>query len=65
MSANAISECMFAQVDQEGKQLLLLDEFIDHRSTDRAVKQSDAFINSPNGRKRRKETTRGWELLVK
>jgi hypothetical protein len=64
MSANAISGCMFAQVDQEGNRLLLLDEFIDHRSTDQAVKQADTF-KSPNGRKRRKETTKGWELLVK
>jgi hypothetical protein len=44
--------------------LTLLDEFIDHRSTDQAVKQADAFVDSPNGRKRRRKTTIGWELLV-
>ena len=65
MSANAIAECMFAQVDQEGNRLLLLDEVMDHRSTKEAVKQADAFVVAPNGRRRRKETTKGWELLLK
>jgi hypothetical protein len=45
--------------------ILMLCEFIDYRCTDQAVKQSDAFVESPNGRKRRKETTKGWGLLVK
>jgi hypothetical protein len=45
--------------------ILLLCEFIDYRCTDQAVKQSDAFVESPNGRKRRKETTKGLWLLVK
>jgi hypothetical protein len=65
MSANAISECMFAQVDQEGNRLLLIDEFVDYRCTNLAVKQSGAFVESPNGRKRHRETKKGWELLVK
>jgi hypothetical protein len=65
MWANTITENMFAQVDHEGGRLLLLDEVIDHRSTKDATTQADAFINATNGRRRQKQTTRGWELLLK
>jgi Reverse transcriptase (RNA-dependent DNA polymerase) len=65
MSANAIAECMFAQVDHDGSRLLLLDEIIDHRSTKDAITQTDAFVNATNGRRRRKQTTKGWEFLMK
>jgi hypothetical protein len=54
MSANATSQCMFEQVDQEGNRLLLLDEVIDHRTTKDAITQADAFLNEPNGRRSRK-----------
>jgi hypothetical protein len=56
---------MFAQVDQEGKRLSLFEEIIDHRSTKEATMQADSFINSARGRRRRRHTTKGWELLVK
>jgi hypothetical protein len=65
MSANTITENMFAQVDHEGGRLLLLDEIIDHRSTKDATTQADAFINASNGRRRRRQTTKGRELLFK
>jgi hypothetical protein len=54
MSANTITGNMFAQVDHEGGRPLLLDEIIDHRSTKDAITQVDAFLNAPNGRRRRK-----------
>ena len=28
------------------------------------IKESDAYITSSNGSKRRKETTKGWEVLI-
>ena len=65
MTANGIAENLFAQVDQEGHRLLLMDEIIDHRRGPNALPQSDAFITSPNGRKRRKTTTKGWDLLIR
>jgi hypothetical protein len=64
MTANAIAENLFAQVDQEGHRLLLMDEIIDHRRGPDAVSQADAFITSPSGPKRKK-TTKGWDLLIK
>ena len=65
MTANAIAENLFSQVDQEGHRLILMDEVVDHRRGSDAVTHENAFIASRNGRKRRKETTRGWEFLIK
>ena len=64
MSANAIAEHMFAQVDQQGHRLILLDEILDHRFSDEAVKESEAFFEV-NGREHRKRTTKGTEMLIR
>ena len=42
-----------------------MDEIIGHRSNEHTVKQQDAFIITKTGTKRRKETTKGWELLIR
>ena len=65
MTANAISENLFSQVDQEGHRLLMMDEIVDHRRGSDALKEEDAFVKSANGEKRRKQTTKGWELLLR
>ena len=65
MSANVIAENLFAQVDQDGHRLLLIDEIVDYRTTADAIKQADAFITLKNGRKSRRQTTKGWELLIR
>mmetsp|Transcript_24453 Transcript_24453/g.37196 ORF Transcript_24453/g.37196 Transcript_24453/m.37196 type:complete len:272 (-) Transcript_24453:1442-2257(-) len=64
MAANAIAEAMFASVDKEGHRHLLLDCIIDTRCSKDAVTKDDAFVVSFNGTKRRKETTKGWEVLI-
>ena len=64
MTANVIAENMFANVDEEGHRHLLLDSIIDFRKTKNAIRKEDAFITSSSGTKRRKETTRGWEILI-
>ena len=65
MAANTIAINMFAQVDEDGNRHVLFDEISDHSSDESAVKQADAFITNKSGTKRRQETTRGWELLVR
>jgi hypothetical protein len=65
MTANAIAEHLFAQVDSEGRRLLLIDEIVDHRRSADAVTVADGFITSRNGRKHHRKTTKGWELLVR
>ena len=62
--ANVIAENMFAQIDTEGRQYLLMDEIIDHRYDDSALRADDGFIVSRNGNRVPKKTTRGWQLLV-
>ena len=64
LAANTIAENLFAQVDDEGFRTLLLQEIVDHRVNGREIKKDNAFIVSPNGGRRRKETTKGWEILI-
>ena len=64
VSANLIAENMFATVDEEGHRHLLLDSIIDTRKSAEAVDKADAFIQSSNGTRRRRETTKGWEVLI-
>ena len=43
---------------------MLFDEIIDNQVDGTEIKQQDAFIVSKNGGKRRRETTKGWEMLL-
>ena len=64
MTANLIAENMFATVNEEGHRHLLLDSIIDFRKNDDTIKQEDAFIIRKSDTWRRRETTKGWEILV-
>ena len=55
---------MFAQVDDEGNRFLLLDSIADYRTDGSELKQQEAIIISKNGGRRRKETTKGWEIIL-
>jgi hypothetical protein len=62
--ANVIAENLFAQVDSKGNQYVLMKEISEHRKDDTAIPAADSWVTTPNGRKFRKKTTRGWHLLV-
>ena len=62
--ANVIAENMYAQVDDEGNQYLLLQEITDHKSDNSAIPISDGMIRNRSGTLKPKVTTRGWYLLV-
>jgi hypothetical protein len=64
IAANAIAENMFAQVDDKDNRHVLFEEIIDHRTDGTEVKQQDAFLTTRNGNKRRRETTKEWEILI-
>ena len=65
LPANIIAESILTQVDEDGHKQMMLDEIIDHRSTDQAIKKEDGYVyNYYIESKRRKKTTRGWELCV-
>ena len=53
LTANAITQNMFAQVDDKGNIHVLFEEIIDHRHTALALKQADAFIVTSIGNRRR------------
>ena len=65
LAANAIAENLFAQIDGEGNHHVLFEEIMDHRTNGKQVLQQDAFIVNRSGTRRRRETTIGWELLVR
>jgi hypothetical protein len=62
--ANIIVENMFAQVDSEGNQYLLLKEITNHKHDNSAIPISEGMVRSSNGTTKPKVTTRGWFLLV-
>ena len=64
LAANAIASNMFAQIDDDGNRFTILDSIVDHRVDGTEIKRDDGFIISHNGGKRRKMTTRGWEILL-
>jgi hypothetical protein len=54
---------MFAQVDNEGNQYLLLQEITDHKKDNSAIPISEGMIQNSSGTSKPK-VTRGWFLLV-
>ena len=64
LAANSIAENMFAQVDDEGHRFVLLDSVMDHCIDGTELRKKDGFIQSSNGGRRRKETTKGWDILL-
>jgi hypothetical protein len=63
--ANTIAENMFAQVDSEGNQFLLLQEITDHKRDHSAVLISEGTVHDANGQTTKpKVTTRGRSLLL-
>ena len=64
LSANHIAENQFAHVDDEGNRQVLMKEIIDYHTNGQEVKHQDAFITMRTGTKRRRETTKGWEILI-
>ena len=63
LSANVIAENMFASIDEEGHHHLLLDSIVDVRKSKDAVGKEDAHMTSSNGVRRRRETTKSWDVL--
>lgn len=62
-SANIIAENMFAQCDPDGNQFRLMDEIVDYKSDDKAVKFADRFV-TVNGRQYHRKSTAGWNLCI-
>jgi Reverse transcriptase (RNA-dependent DNA polymerase) len=64
LTANIINESIMSQVDAAGKHYVIFKDIVDHRSDKTAVTLVDGFTLDRKGRRHRKITTKGWELLV-
>ena len=63
-AANVRAENIYSQLDNEGNRFLLLEEIMDHRRDGSAVHADNKYITH-NGRKILRQTTRGWEFLIR
>ena len=53
---------MYSQCDPDGHEYILLDEIVDHRRTDTAIKLADQKVMRANGRTYLRRSTIGWQL---
>ena len=66
LASNIIAEAIFAKVDDEGREYLLLDSIIDHKRDDTvALDESNGWDIKPNGDRVAKRTTQGWKFLLR
>ena len=49
VTANFIAENLFSQVDEQGQEFQIMEEMLDCRFTDEAVKPANGFTCSQNG----------------
>jgi hypothetical protein len=64
-TANIIAENLYSQVMDDGSEMVILEEIIDHRKDGSAVSKDDMYVRSYNGTLRKRQTTQGWKLLVR
>ena len=64
ITSNIIVDNLHERVDEEGHRKLLLDEIINYRRNNDTFHKSDTFIKTSTGNRRRKITTKGWEICV-
>jgi hypothetical protein len=65
LTANIIAENLLAQVDEEGHRKMLIEEIEDHRTLEDAIPIEGGEYTTPSGMKRKRRTTKGWELSVR
>lgn len=63
-AANVIAENLMSQIDDEGFSLTKLKAIVDHRTDDDAITKDKMYTVNKFGRKRMRQTTVGWHLLV-
>ena len=62
-TANLIAEKLYSCTYPDGNKFLLLNDILDHKSTEKAMNPEYAFEGDPSKRKYKK-TTSVWKLLV-
>ena len=64
VSYNTIAEHLYSQVDEEGNQFHIFREIVSHRKRKGAVDKADQFRVDSSGNRKKKKTTKGWDLEV-
>ena len=64
LAEKTIEENMFAQVDEQGYRHIIMDEIIDLCTDRTQVSRDNIFVTLRYGTKRRKETTKGWQMIL-
>jgi hypothetical protein len=54
---------MYAKFDEEGNQLLMLQDIVGHKTDGHTVERADMYIKVGNNKQIR-NTTKGWHLCV-
>ena len=65
LSANTIAKNLFAQIDDDGNRFVLMDTIEDHGTNGKQLSLEESYITSKNGGRQRRETTKGWEILIR
>ena len=63
-STNVLIENLYSQVDDEGLSHSILKSISNHRKLPEAVPKEEGLITLPSGARKRRITTKGWELYV-
>ncbi|KAL7523159.1 hypothetical protein ACHAWF_000403, partial [Thalassiosira exigua] len=64
LMANKIAENLYAQVDDEGREILRFADIVDHHKDSTALTEENGFIKVQGGGSKCIKTTKGWEILV-
>jgi hypothetical protein len=62
-TVNIIAKNMYAQCDEEGNQLLMLQDIAGHKTDGHAVERAEMYIKV-GSKKQIRKTTKGWHLCV-
>ena len=64
VGANIIAQNLYSQIDGFGNAYTMLKGILDHMKDGSEMKSEDAFVTTPSGANRRRESTKGWYLKV-
>ena len=63
-SANIIAQNIYESSDDDGYRYQLMEEIIGHRKSKDAVSKEEGYITGKNGQKKKRITSKGWEIQV-
>ena len=65
LTANAISESMYAMFDESGDHILLFYAIVDHRKNYNAMTRAEQKFFNSIGKQQYKRSTKGWKVCVR